>query len=129
MSACRLCRPWVDMIAEALKCTPQDAPAWFYAEVEHLQNNHGINAADAVQIVQENLGYASGYCGINEARKVYELFGAVHPVFGTPEERERLTSEQIFEAGYRQADGGAQPKPQGRPPPDPMAPKGRKIEL
>ena len=47
----------------------------------------------------ENIGYLTGYCGPVEMRRLQELFGVAHPIFGNS----APSPEEAFAAGKRVA--------------------------
>lgn len=57
----------------------------------------------AMNIVRNNLGYMAGYYGEAEAKKMHELFGAVHPIFGTSTYHTDVTPEEAFKMGQEYA--------------------------
>lgn len=68
---------------EALACeTKEQAGKWFAEEVRRYETDFGKSAEEARSIIRANLGYMAGYYDHATAKKVDELFGAGHPVFG-----------------------------------------------
>jgi hypothetical protein len=63
-------------------------------EAEPLMSDAAVNAR-----ISDNLGYYAGYYDVETRKKVREVYGAVHPIFGdryedlTPEEIRRLAEE------------------------------------
>ena len=63
-------------------------------EAEPTMSDAAINAR-----ISDNLGYYAGYFDVETRKKVREVYGAVHPIFGdhyedlTPEEVMRLAEE------------------------------------
>ncbi len=60
----------------------------------------------AEDILRDNLGYMSGYHSIEIAQKLYDLTKITHPIFGSPEARSQLTTEQIFALGVKGGEEG-----------------------
>ena len=51
------------------------------------------------EYADQNIGYLTGYCGPEEMRRLQELFGVAHPVFG----RSVPTPEEALAAGKQAA--------------------------
>jgi hypothetical protein len=78
---------WFD---SALKCsTREEAQAWLDAELTSGRYL-GAGTDEAREIVLANLGYMAGYYGAETAKKIQDLFGAQHPLFGKDYFIERL---------------------------------------
>jgi len=77
-----------DPAIQLAKDDPAAAAEWFAALVEHHvrlspkwdSGPHTIEEATAME--KSNIGYFAGYYGEAERRKVAEVYGAIHPVFG-----------------------------------------------
>lgn len=54
----------------------------------------------AEQCAKSNFGYFAGYYGDDVRKKIYDYFGAVHPVFGN---RYNITAQEAFFAGMQKA--------------------------
>lgn len=57
------------------------------------------------QKILDHLGYAAGYCGDSTRVRVEQLYGAVHPVFGSVK-RGRPSPAQCLELGKRAGRSG-----------------------
>lgn len=91
---------------EAIACrTKEQAEKWLLAKIESYYTLPDFKGGmqEARNIVLTNLGYMARYYGMNEQRKVFELFGTPHPIFGTPEQMEKLTPEEAFAMGQKLA--------------------------
>lgn len=67
----------------AMKCTTkEEAQKWLSDEVIRYQMDYSMPAPEAKQVILINLGYMAGYGDGSEGRKVLDLFGAAHPIFG-----------------------------------------------
>ena len=80
------------------------AEAWLRGYTEHLVTHWNRSPEQAEKIAKTNIGYFAGYYGSEEQQAVYEVFGAVHPIFGTPV-ADPPTVEEAIEAGRRMARG------------------------
>ena len=89
---------------EAMSCiTTTEAQAWLEAEIVRYEKEFGQPAEVARRVILANLGYMAGYYDAAVAKKVANLFGAVHPIFGTADYHNTVTAEQALEAGYNAA--------------------------
>jgi hypothetical protein len=92
-----------DQFEEALKCsTKEEAEAWLSAEVQLFVESPDSSVDDPVEaerIIKENLGYFAGYYGDKEAEHIFEMFGVVHPIFGTATYNKDVTPAEAFQAG------------------------------
>jgi hypothetical protein len=64
-----------------------------YAKDVQQRNDGGFR--EALQIVENNLGYLTGYLPNEKAKKMRELFDVEHPIFGS----KTPTAEEAFAAG------------------------------
>jgi hypothetical protein len=97
-----------DWFAEALKCeTKEAAQEWFAAQVKQHVELYGQAPDEAECILRSNLGYMAGYYDQATSQKVYDLFGAAHPIFGGPGYWGTVTPDEALAAGKRLADGDA----------------------
>lgn len=90
------------MMDEALHCdTREQADAWLEREADDMMREYPqqFTLDDAKKLIRINLGYMSGYYDMDVAQRVYELYDAEHPVFGTPAMRAKVTPEDAFAAG------------------------------
>ncbi len=84
-----------------------EANAWFEQIVQFIMDDRTDNCdrAKAEDIARQNLGYFSGYYGIETQRRVERLFGACHPIFGPTQGGRNLTPKQACELGGKMAEG------------------------
>jgi hypothetical protein len=61
---------------------PADAAAWFERCVEHTMRMRPCDRAEAEHVERINLGYWSGYYGIETQARVERLYRCHHPIFG-----------------------------------------------
>lgn len=94
---------WFDGV---LQCqTRAEAEAWLEAEADRYtirwtQMYRGRDGRERAKVdIRSNLGYMAGYYDQETAQKVHDLFGADHPIFGTPDYWTRLQPEGVFEMG------------------------------
>lgn len=82
----------------AMKCTSaKEASAWLATEIRRYRREGGLTVGeDPKAVILANLGYMAGYCDVATRQKVYDLFGAEHPIFGKPRE---VSAEEAFQAG------------------------------
>lgn len=93
-----------EQFKSALACeTKAQAEQWMEREIQHYVQHHGTNVSEALRIIKSNLGYMAGYYNTETAKKIHELFNAVHPVFGTSTYHNDVTPEQAFELGEKPA--------------------------
>ena len=62
--------------------TREEAAAMFERLVAHNMSQ-GHTREQAVNIEKQNLGYYAGYYDLETQRRVQELYGAVHPFYGS----------------------------------------------
>jgi len=90
-----------EQFKQALSCrTRAEADIWFEKEVAKMQQECSLSYFEASSTLRDNLGYMAGYYDPDVAKKVFELFGAVHPVFRCVDYGERYTAEDMFRMGY-----------------------------
>lgn len=91
---------------EAMACKDKaEADAWLESEIERyllMPDFHG-DRSEAERVIRTNLGYMAGYYDQTASQKVFDLFGAPHPIFGGPDYWTRVTPEQAFKLGQTQA--------------------------
>jgi len=75
--------------------TREEADAWMRAEIARYLYEFGVPAKEAKQVILGNIGYMAGYFGNETRDRIYRLFGAEHPIFGT----KHPTPEEAFQAG------------------------------
>ena len=87
-----------------LQCDSQEsADQWFEKEVGLVMAATGEVKDKAEALIRDHLGLASGFYDLDIARRVYSLWGAEHPYFGTPDNRAQFTKadlEQIMVSVY-----------------------------
>lgn len=80
---------------------PETATKYLELLVKRAVRYHGISEEEALMSEKGNIGYYSGYFDPDTARRCHELFGAVHPIFGTS----IVTPKQAFDTGFKLAKG------------------------
>ena len=80
--------------------TEAEAKEYFDAIMKSLMEHHGKSEETAADIVKSNLGYWTGYCDSETARRVFRLYGCAHPIFGVS----RPSAEEAFDAGKKMAE-------------------------
>lgn len=93
-----------EQFKEALACeTKEQAEKWMLAEIERYYSLPDFSGGEgeARKIILCNIGYMAGYYGQAEQEKIYNLFGAEHPIFGKPADMVKVTPEQAFQAGKK----------------------------
>lgn len=86
----------------AMKCTnKEEAAIWLEKEIARYESDYGKTREEASKVILSNLGYMAGYYDQATSKKVHDLFGANHPVFGGPDYWDRVTPEEAFEAGKK----------------------------
>jgi hypothetical protein len=87
----------------AMQCsTKEEADEWMSDEIQYYLDNFPEVAGpdEAATTIMANLGYMAGYYGQEaQQQKIYDLFGATHPVFGTPV-KPWPTPDEAFKKGY-----------------------------
>lgn len=89
---------------EAMQCKDrEDAAQWLHAEAEEEWartasytrpgNTREIHELEAT--MKSNLAYHAGYYSWEARQRIFDLFGAAHPVFG----HRQVTSEEAFNLG------------------------------
>lgn len=75
-----------DKYGPAMEITDQaEADAYFEKCVAHTMRYGTVTRQDAENIERVNLGYYAGYYDHETMKRVQELFGAAHPIFGRTE--------------------------------------------
>ena len=86
----------------AVSMTPEEAPEFAAAYTAEIREKQQCSQEEAERIMSSNLGYFAGYYDAEVGEKIYQLYGAAHPVFG----RSTPTPQQAFEMGQKAgADG------------------------
>lgn len=94
-----------EQFEEALSCnTKEEAEAWMASEIKRHVDEFGQSAEKARSVIMTNIGYMAGYYDQKTSEKIYRLFGAAHPVFGTPNYWSTVTPEDAFEKGRKMAE-------------------------
>lgn len=92
-----------DKYDPAMKITdPAEAAAYFERCVQHTMT-YGADRQEAERIERINLGYYAGYCSDETRRRVEELFGCAHPIFGAIAKVGAPTPEEAMQAGLEMA--------------------------
>lgn len=73
------------------------AKVYLEALVDRCMRVSGKSREEATAIELSNIGYFAGYFDNEIRERVYDLYGAVHPIFG----RTTPTPEEAFEAGLK----------------------------
>lgn len=69
-----------------------------------LRERPEYDEATANSVVNENIGYLTGYCDQEEGARILALYsGARHPIFGTRHVEGKVTPEEALEAGRAMA--------------------------
>jgi hypothetical protein len=74
-----------------------DAARYLAAYEAYLVNMWQLTPDNAHATALSNLGYFAGYFSAETRDRVYELFHAAHPIFGTS----HPTAEEAFQAGKK----------------------------
>ncbi len=81
---------------------PTQAAAYFARIVEHIMRD-GKTQEEAEAMARSNLGYYSGYYGIETQRRVERIYGAIHPVFGSVD-GPQMTAQEVFDLGVKMGE-------------------------
>ena len=73
-----------ECLGPAMEITDQNEADEYYKAYLEWQKKHMTTPNDsrAEEICKTNLGYYSGYYGLETQKRVQQLFLAVHPIFG-----------------------------------------------
>lgn len=107
--------PFPDIITNGEKYGPAmeitdevTARAYFERCVEHAMRRFPDKTREEVEAIERsNLGYYAGYYSEATRARVERLFAAVHPIFGSMQEKQPRP-EEAFEMGKRWAEGRRQ---------------------
>jgi len=95
-----------NIFGPAMEITDQaEADAWFGMIVDFVMKDRPCDRATAESITLQNLGYYSGYYGVETQRRVEKLFRTSHPIFGTVDGGRNLTANQALRLGGDLAEG------------------------
>jgi len=91
-----------EILSPAMKITdPEDAKQYFKSYVnwiqKYLDKEPRTDNKTAEQIAKVNLGYFAGYYNNDVQKRVEQLFGAIHPIFGSSVP----TPKEAFEKGKK----------------------------
>ncbi len=90
----------------AMRCTNREEAARFVdSEIVRYESEYHMSSEESLTTILANLGYMAGYYDDATARKVHELFGAVHPIFGTADYHTTVSPEQAFRLGFEKGKG------------------------
>lgn len=91
----------VNNLGHAMAITDQlEADEFLLDYVVHVfQTNPDMSLEECKRVCKDNLGYYAGYHSFEVGERVEKLFGAIHPVLGTVEERKKLTAKEIMQKG------------------------------
>ena len=92
---CENCRTYGVQFDDALAQTSKTAQSWLESQIRHLVVGHDAEPAEAEQLIKSNLGYMAGYYNDATAKKIFELFNAVHPIFGTATYFNNMKPERV----------------------------------
>lgn len=97
--------PIVNNLGNAMAITDQlEADEFLLDYVVHVfQTNPNMSLEECKRVCKDNLGYYAGYYSFEVGERVEKLFGAIHPVLGTVEERKKLTADEIMQKGIEYA--------------------------
>ena len=92
-------KTYKEQFESAIACKDKaEAEEWLKGEIAYAVKNYGQTPKEAEDVIKANLGYMAGYYGQEEAQKVKDLYGALHPVFGDTTVKSP-TPEEAFAAG------------------------------
>ena len=93
-------------IKDAMEITDQaEADAWRERYVQFVITDRPCERPMAEDIVGQNLGYFSGYYGLDVQRRVEKLFRTKHPIFGSVDGGRNLTPQKLIDVGVKVAQG------------------------
>lgn len=94
-----------DIYDRAMKLKTKEEAKDYLERLVELGMSHGQTREEALRIQKANLGYWAGYYDPRTAKRVFSLFEAAHPVFGTtypgPEEAIKKGVELAKKSGAR----------------------------
>jgi hypothetical protein len=95
-------KTYEEMFAQATACkTKGEAEKFLENEIAIIMRmKPTLVHEQARQIVLSNIGYMTGYGDRTEAKRLLELFGARHPIFGAIEDWPK-TPEETIELGLK----------------------------
>lgn len=79
--------------------TPEEMRKRFEQHLKDVAKKVGGTAESHRATQLTNVGYFSGYYGMDKAKVICEWLGTVHPVFGLAHTDGTLTPEKAFEMG------------------------------
>lgn len=81
-----MAKTYGEVFKEAMACkTPEEGEVWLqgYAEELFREFPEKVSSVEhAKRQTKENIAYFAGYYTRAEADHIFEIFGAVHPIFG-----------------------------------------------
>ena len=95
----------------ALKAqTKEEADAYLQLCIHHnldVCEKDGVERTydEAEQIEKDNIAYWAGYYSRDDMKRMEELYGAKHPVLGSYKDYNKMTTQEIFEAGAQWGKG------------------------
>jgi hypothetical protein len=99
-----MAKTYGEQFKEALACNSKEqADKWFADEILRYEREFGKSAAEATNIIHANLGYMAGYYDDATAKKIAELFGANHPIFGGSDYHNTTSPEKAVALGQHHA--------------------------
>jgi hypothetical protein len=101
-----------ESLGTAMEITdPDKAKEYFEALVQREMKYFGKTREEAEANTHSNLGYYAGYYSDEVQRRVYRLYGSIHPIFGTPV-ADPPTPEEAFKLGMEMGHDSAYKKEQ-----------------
>lgn len=67
----------------------------------HKKDGTTLTVDDAREVLRANLGYFAGYYGDDVRKEIEEMYGALHPVFGSIIKDGPPSQNEVFYAGIR----------------------------
>lgn len=93
-----------EQFKEAMACkTREKAEEWLKNEIKRHVSLYGGTPDEAKSIILSNIGYMAGYYSKEHSEHIHKMFGAVHPIFGTPDYWDKTKPEDAFQAGVSMA--------------------------
>tara|TARA_B100000614_G_scaffold262909_1_gene300545 strand:+ start:104394 stop:104810 length:417 start_codon:yes stop_codon:yes gene_type:complete len=98
--------------------TEDEARQYLDNYVDWMVVKHGMSRVEALNVAKQNIGYYSGYYGVDTQRRVERVFKCVHPIFGSTS-GEQMSVQEILEQGRKMGEESKKGKglkmPHGQP--------------